>query len=95
MREQVFYYYLDTLDRARDVGLPRRDTQTPYEYQSTLDPNLTEAHNALDHLTETFIAARYSEHSITEEDVQHLKTTTKQVHGALDRYQEARENEEN
>ena len=88
LREQVFYYYLDILDRARDEGIPRRTTQTPYEYQATLNPNLPEAHDEIASLTQMFVTARYSDHQITGEDVQRLQTTVKHVRDALDRHSE-------
>ena len=93
LREQIYYYYLDTLDRAKDEGLPRSETQTPYEYQQTLEPNLPEAQHDVETLTEAFVAARYSEHPITEEDIRRLQTTVKHVHAALDERRKARENE--
>ena len=69
-REQIIHYYLITLEQAREWGLARRQVETPYEYQKTLAPNLVEGQEALDSLTEAFVAARYSTHGITPEEVQ-------------------------
>jgi hypothetical protein len=69
-REQIIHYYLTTLDQAREWGLGRRQVETPYEYRETLAPNLVEGQQELDSLTEAFVAARYSTHRITPEEVQ-------------------------
>ncbi len=84
LREQVLYSYLETLDHARAEGFPRRDSQTPYEYQHVLDPNLPTAHTELDALTRAFVEARYSDHPVTPDDVARQQANARSVHAALD-----------
>jgi hypothetical protein len=69
-REQIIHHYMTTLDQAREWGLGRRQVETPYEYRKTLTPNLVEGQEALESLTEAFVAARYSTYSFTPEEVQ-------------------------
>jgi len=59
-RERVRYYYLSTLHRASNVGLGRRPSQTPYEYQLSLAAKLAENAEEIEVLTGAFIEARYS-----------------------------------
>ncbi|HOT90491.1 MAG TPA: DUF4129 domain-containing protein [Anaerolineae bacterium] len=85
LREQMLYYYLETLDHARAEGFPRHDSQTPYEYQSALDPTLPEAQAELSALTQAFVEARYSNHPITPDDVTRQQVNAQSVHAALDK----------
>jgi len=85
LREQMFYDYLETLDRAREEGFPRRDAQTPYEYHQTLGPNLPDAHTELIALTEAFVEARYSAHPVDADDVARLQANARSVRAALDK----------
>ncbi len=85
LREQMLDVYLETLDRAREEGFPRRDAQTPYEYHHALDPHLPEAHTELSALTEAFVEARYSAHPVDADDVAHLHVNARRVHAALDK----------
>lgn len=85
LREQMFYDYLETLDRAREEGFPRRDAQTPYEYHRTLDPNLPDVHTELTALTEAFVEARYSTHPVDKDDVARLRANAQSVRAALDK----------
>ncbi|HQH37177.1 MAG TPA: DUF4129 domain-containing protein [Anaerolineae bacterium] len=84
-REQIFYSYLETLDRAREVGFPRHDTQTPDEYHRTLEPHLPEAQAELTALTAAFVEARYSTHPVDAHDVDRLQINARHVRAALDK----------
>ncbi len=66
-REQVLYYYLDTVRRAGQEGYPRRPNQTPGEYQAALEPQLPGAREEVSGLTEAFVLARYSPHEVPSE----------------------------
>lgn len=68
-REQIIYHYLTTLDQAQERGVGRRPTETPYEYREKLMLNLVEEQEALDSLTEAFVAARYSTYRFTSEEI--------------------------
>ncbi len=82
-RERVFYYYLTSLDRAAEEGMPRRQEQTPYEYRSTLTSRLPEGEEALGTLTQSFVEARYSQHPVTSEDVRRVKADWEAFQEAL------------
>ncbi|MGC9348593.1 MAG: DUF4129 domain-containing protein [Anaerolineae bacterium] len=82
-RQQLIYHYLTTLDRAKEAGLPRRRTETPYEYRRTLEPHLAESAEAMQGLTESFIVARYSVHNIEPEEVGRQQSNAREVQRAL------------
>lgn len=82
-RAQVLYYYLSVLHRAAKQGLPRRPAETPDEYRATLRPNLPEAQGEMDQLTQAFIEARYSRHTIEPDDARHVRSIWQRVKAAL------------
>jgi hypothetical protein len=82
-RQQLIYHYLTTLDHAEEAGLPRRRTETPYEYRRTLAPHLAEGGAAMEGLTEGFIVARYSVHPIEPEEVERQQANAGEVQRAL------------
>jgi hypothetical protein len=84
LREQVIYHYITTLDEARERGVGRRQAETPYEYRESLSPNLIEGQDALDSLTEAFVAARYSTYGFTPEEVQAQAAAAARVREQLD-----------
>jgi hypothetical protein len=63
-RERVLYFYLATLRRATQGGLPRRPGQTPFEYAVDLRQAVPEAESDVEPLTQAFVEARYSEHLV-------------------------------
>ncbi len=83
LREQLRRYYLETLDVAESHGLMRRQTETPYEVHRRLREHVAEAGPALTKLTEGFVLARYSTHSVTPEDVAAQRAYAAQVQEAL------------
>ena len=82
-RERILYYYLSVLRRAERQGLPRRRTQTPYEYDATLSPNLPSAQQELASLTQAFVEARYSPHTVDAAQTRQVHTYWQQVKAAL------------
>jgi hypothetical protein len=83
-REQVLYYYLDTVRRAAERGYPRRRSQTPQEYSSTLAPNLPEKGQAeISGLTDAFIVARYSPHEVEPEEAGDARSRWQRLQDAL------------
>lgn len=82
-RAQVLYYYLSVLHRAAKQGFSRRPAETPDEYRATLRPNLPEAQGEMDQLTQAFIEARYSRHTIEPDDARHVRSSWQQVKAAL------------
>jgi hypothetical protein len=58
-RDQVLYYYLSILRRAGDLGIRRRPSQTPDEYDPVLGTEVSDAEADVHALTEAFDRARY------------------------------------
>ena len=69
--------------RASRLGLPRRQTQTPYEYASSLGPHLPDAQGELASLTDAFVEARYSLHAIGKEREKQVRADWHLVRTAL------------
>jgi hypothetical protein len=82
-RERILYYYLSVLRRASQRGIPRRQAETPREYEDTLNPRLPEAQQDLTQLTEAFIEARYSLHTFDRKRDQQTRAYWKRVRTAL------------
>ncbi len=82
-RERIFYYYLSIVERARRQGYPRRDSETPYEYDATLGPKLPEARQELTSLTQAFVEARYSRQTFAQEQERRVHGIWKRVRAAL------------
>jgi hypothetical protein len=82
-RERILYYYLSVLRRAGQRGVPRRQAETPSEYEDALNPHLPEAQQDLAQLTEAFIEARYSLHTFDRTQDQETRAHWKRVRAAL------------
>lgn len=72
-RELVRYFYRSTLRRAAESGLPRRSSQTPYEYRDLLARRLPDAEPDIEALTEAFVEAEYSPRAIDQEHAQQAR----------------------
>lgn len=66
-RQKVYFYYLALLRRSGESGLPRRLSQTPSEFASSLERALPAAEPDIDALTEAFIEARYTPRPVEPE----------------------------
>jgi hypothetical protein len=88
-RARIAYYYLSTLDEAKEIGLPRRHAQTPYEYSPTVEMALPEAQEEMARLTRAFVEARYSSHRISGEEVSRLQGTWERLRQALREFRKA------
>jgi hypothetical protein len=66
-REQVMFYYLSLLRRARERGFGRQPPQTPHEYEPVLERRLPDAAEDVAALTEAFEQSRYSGHPVEDE----------------------------
>ncbi|MBI5080587.1 MAG: DUF4129 domain-containing protein [Chloroflexi bacterium] len=82
-RDQIAYFYLSILQRASQKGFARSETETPYEYEPTLETNLPEAQGDAADLTQTFVEARYSAHVIGEEELKRAKEIWERVREAM------------
>ncbi len=82
-RERVRRLYLALLQRAAQVGHPRRPDQTPFEYATKLKPHVTGEENALDTLTSAFVEARYSRREFRQEEVSLLQRMWRRLQALL------------
>ena len=82
-RDQILHHYLRTLDTAQEAGVPRRRTETPYEYRRNLQEHIEEEKAALSELTEAFVEARYSTHPISSEDVAVQRSNAQRLQRSL------------
>ncbi|MHB8625222.1 MAG: DUF4129 domain-containing protein [Aggregatilineales bacterium] len=82
-RERILYFYLSTVRRAEERGIPRTPIQTPYEYSETLKPALPDDKEALDNLTDAFVEARYSRHPIAPDHARQVQSNWKRLQQAL------------
>ena len=82
-RELVRYFYRSTLQRAAAGGVPRRHSQTPYEYSARLAQQLPEAQPDLAELTEAFVLAEYSPRPLDAEDARRARRPWERVRRKL------------
>jgi len=81
--ERTLYYYLSILRRAARRGYPRNSSQTPYEYDVKLGPNLPQAEEELDRLTEVFVETRYSTHPVGAAEEKRVRADWRRIRSAL------------
>ncbi len=67
-RELIVYFYLSTAQRAAQLGVGRRPSQTAREYAAQLRSTVPEGAPDVDTLTTAFEAARYSANTVTRQD---------------------------
>ena len=72
-RQKVFFYYQALLQRGKETGVPRGESQTPDEYAIRLEPTLPTVEDEIKSLTEASSEARYSRHSVESEDASAVK----------------------
>ena len=82
-REKILYYYLSLVRRAGQLGFPRRQAQTPFEYNKIFASHLPEAHADMDLLTEAFVEARYSPHAAEPAHAGRVRAAWHRVRAAL------------
>lgn len=82
-REKVHYFYLSTVKRADQKGVPRQKSETPLEFADDLKSNWPDAEQEIDELTDAFLHARYSRASIEEDDVTPIKKQWKRLKSNL------------
>jgi hypothetical protein len=82
-RERMLYYYLSILRRAAQQGYPRDESETPYEYETKLSPNVSQAQAELDRLTESFVETRYSTHTVDRKQEERLRADWRKIRAAL------------
>ncbi|NOZ30167.1 MAG: DUF4129 domain-containing protein [Chloroflexi bacterium] len=82
-RERVRYFYLSTVRRASERGVPRQPSETPHEYEVDLTAHWPEIEQDLTSLTEAFVDARYSAHPLQPEDARRVQEIWRRVKAAL------------
>ncbi len=82
-RDRVRFFYLALLRRSAESGLPRRPSETPYEYENDLTASLPESHEDLTALTDNFMEARYSQHPISTQVADAVRRHWEHVRQAL------------
>jgi hypothetical protein len=84
-QEKVRYFYLSTVKRAAQQGVPRQESETPSEYATDLKENWPDTETAVDELTEAFLHARYSRQPVTEEEIPPIKAQWQRLKARLRR----------
>lgn len=84
-REQIIYFYLSTVKRAGERGVPRAAAETPIEYAVDLKQHWPETEFEVEELTAAFIEARYSSADISPEAATSVKTRWKRLRDRLRR----------
>ncbi|MFW6063517.1 MAG: DUF4129 domain-containing protein [Chloroflexota bacterium] len=84
-RQQVRYFYLSTVRRAEEKGVPRGGSETPAEYARHLKENWPEAGEEIEALTGAFLEARYSRRDFETEELNPVKAIWRRVRSALRR----------
>lgn len=82
-RQRILYYYLNLLTRAEQVGLHRRQSETPYEYEPNLQESIPAVETEIHDVTDTFVRARYSPDEFSEQDVALIKQEWQRIKKAL------------
>jgi hypothetical protein len=82
-RQQILYYYLNTLRQAEQVGLIRQRAQTPYEFEPRLNDKVPDVEAEIDLLTEAFVRARYSPDNFDGEHAKLIKPVFDRIRDAL------------
>ncbi|MCB9100426.1 MAG: DUF4129 domain-containing protein [Anaerolineales bacterium] len=82
-RQRVLYYYLNILNRAEQAGLHRRESQTPYEYEPSLQESIPTVETEIHDVTDTFVRARYSPDEFSEQEVALIKQEWQRIKKAL------------
>ena len=78
--EAVMYAYLSTLDVAAEHGVPRRNSESPLDYQPRLEEfleeQITESESQPDTagITRAFLKAKYAEPSVSDDEVKTSRT---------------------
>lgn len=94
-REQIRFFYLAAVRRARERGVPREESETPLEFAQDLKANWPEAEGQVETLTDAFLAARYSRQDIDETEAGMAKRTWQQVRASLRHRRRAAAEDEN
>jgi hypothetical protein len=79
----VRYFYLSLARRAAEGGIGRQSGETPLEYLDDLRATWPEAGEDLEQLTDAFLEARYSAHSVEADEARTLRERWKRARAAV------------
>ena len=65
---EVRELYRRLLEEGRVAGFPRKERETPFEYQATLERRLPADQDALARITQDYVAVRYGEQAMSSEE---------------------------
>jgi hypothetical protein len=85
-RAAVIAIYAAMLDYLARRGIPRRPGQTPAEYARDLAGRLPAGQDAIQHLTEVFVAARYGDPQVERPDAHRARSLWQAIRLSLRRY---------
>lgn len=85
-RERVLFFYLAMVRRGGESGIHRQPGQTPYEYAQSLETALPENFDDVASLTDSFVEARYSRHTISPEQAGTVQTLWERIKRAFRRH---------
>ncbi len=81
--ENVRRIYAALLAQAAEVGTPRREAETPFEFLPRLGARFPEAEPDLKTLTDAYVAVHYAQIPATSSQVQALRAVWRRVRGLL------------
>jgi hypothetical protein len=90
-RENIIMIYLDWIHWNNQSGIKRKESQTPLEFAQSCSKFYYETSGSLNAFTDSFIAARYSDHPINEEQAQEAKRLFEKLKKAFEQAQENQE----
>jgi hypothetical protein len=82
-RQRVYFFFLAMIRRGGERGIPREDSQTPYEYASNLEENIPNVDHDVTSLTSAFVEARYSQHNVDQVKAGLVKRHWERIRSAL------------
>lgn len=84
--QRIRYYYLTTLERAQEEGIPRRPGETPLRYAPRLEQSITEdpEHPVLQ-LTDEFVQLHYANRPVDTEEASYFHRVWQRIQEALQR----------
>ena len=94
-RQRVMLIYLSMIQWNSRNGINRKKNQTPYEYARILNEQLPDHINDIDSITRIFIEARYTRHSITNQQAAILQKSIDQIQSAIRAAQDIKKQFEN
>jgi hypothetical protein len=82
-RRQIYFFYLAMIRRGNEQGVPRKPSQTPSEYATTLEKALPSAGEDIAAITAAFVEARYSRQDVDSRKVDLVKAMWSRIRSAL------------